>query len=271
MATNDVNLGVEKTPDKDSEIAELRKRLEAAEAKRVNDENSAYGRLAKEAELRKQRETELAETRRQLAEFQAKNARSALTPEQIEALGETGAAGVERLVEAKLAPLSAQQPGATDLSPVLSRIEEIERNMRAAQARQTYTNSLVTWAASNGMPDLFARLSKGGSLAEKWAAYAQQNPAAVAAFENGDTENTLAHVKLFLFEHPGLSQQAATPSASGGFAAPANPQTYGPQEWLKEVNALEERLATGQITRAEHAKGFAEANAKLSAAQKGQA
>lgn len=267
MAQNDISLGVAKAPDKDAEIAELKKRLEAAEAKRLNDESSAFGRLAKEAELRKQRELELAEANKALAEMRAKNARSVLTPEQIEALGQTGAEGVERLVEAKLAPLAnVPQPVAVDLAPIVGRLTAMEQELQRDRARKAYEASLVSWATQQGSPNLFARLSQGGDLSDKWAAFAQQNPGAVAAFESGDTGSTQAYVRLFMYENPGISQQAATPSASGGFAPTADSEAYGPAKWMADVRELDKQLETGQITKADHAKGFVAANAKLAAA-----
>ena len=267
MEQQGINLGVAKPQDKDAEIAKLREELAKAQAKRDNDERSAFGRLAAEAELRKQREQELNETKRQLAEIQAKNARGVLTQEQIEALGQTGAEGVERMIEAKMAPFSAVPPVQTDLAPVLSRLEAVEQMQRQAFQRQAYNANLVSWAAQGGVPNLFARLAPGGDLAEKWAAFAQQNPAAVSAYESGDTEATKVYVKLFMYENPGISQQAATPSAAGGFAAPADPNQYGPQNWLADTNALDAQLSSGQIKKAEYDKGYAEANAKLAASQ----
>lgn len=267
MEQTGINLGVTKPQDKDAELAELRKRLEAAEAKRANDESSAFGRLAKEAELRKQREAELAEAKRTLAELQARNARGVLTPEQIEALGPTGAEGVERMIDAKMAPFSAVPPAQADLAPVLSRLEAIEQMQRQNAQRQAYNANLVSWAAQSGAANLFARLAPGGDLADKWASFAQQNPAAVNAYESGDTEATKAYVKLFMYENPGISQQAATPSAAGGFAPPADSGQYGPQNWLADTNALDAQLAAGQLSQADHGKGYAEANAKLAASQ----
>ena len=268
MSEREVNLGVAKTQDKDAEIAKLREENQRLQAKRDNDEASAFGRLEVEAKLRKQRETELADVNRRLSEMQAKNARTVLTPEQIEALGPTGAEGVERMIEAKMAPFSsAQPPVQTDLAPVLSRLEAVENMQKQAFARQAYNSNLVTWAAEGGIPNLFARLAAGGDLSEKWAAFAQQNPRAVEAYESGDTEGTKAYVKLFMYENPGISQQAATPSAAGGFAPPAGTPQYGPQNWMDDTNALDARLLSRQITPAEHGKGYAEANAKLAASQ----
>jgi capsule polysaccharide export protein KpsE/RkpR len=267
MEQQGINLAVAKPQDKDAEIAKLREENQRLQAKRDNDERSAFGRLAAEAELRKQREQELADANRRLAEIQAKNARGVLTPEQIEALGQTGAEGVERMIEAKMAPFSAVPPAQADMAPFVSRLEAVEQMQRQAVQRQAYNANLVSWAAQSGSPNLFARLAPGGDLADKWASFAQQTPAAVTAYESGDTEATKAYVKLFLYENPGISQQAATPSAAGGFAAPADPNQYSPQTWLTETNALDARLSSGQIKKAEYDRGYAEANAKLAALQ----
>lgn len=266
MSTNDINLGVTKPQDKDAEIAKLREELSRAQAKQQNDESSAFGRLAKEAELRKQKEAELADTKRKLDELQAKNVRTVLTPEQLEALGETGAAGIEKIVEAKLAGLPPQFTPQSDPT-VLSRLEAIEQMQRQSAVRQAYNQNLMSWAAQGGMPNLFARLAPGGDLSEKWASFAQQNPSATQAYESGDTEATKAFVKLFMYENPGISQQAATPSAAGGFAASADPNQYSPQMWLQQTGELDAQLSRGQITKADWDKGYAGANAKLAALQ----
>ena len=264
MSQLDVNLGVAKPQDKDAEIAKLREELARAQAKQQNDESSAFGRLRAEAELRKQKEAELAEMKRKLDEMQAKNAKSVLTPEQIEALGDKGAEGVEKMIEAKMAAIAPAAPNAqADVTPILARLEAMER----AAVRQAYNANLVSWAAQSGTPNLFARLASGGDLADKWAAFAQQNPNAVAAYENGDTEATKAYVKLFMYENPGISQQAATPSAAGGFAAPADPNQYSSKMWLDETNALDAQLQSGQIKQAEWQKAYEAANAKLAAMQ----
>lgn len=267
MSTNDINLGVPKPQDKDAEIAKLREELARAQAKQQNDESSAFGRLAKEAELRKQKEAELADMKRKLAELQAQNVRTVLTPEQLEALGESGTSGVEKLIEAKLAGMQPQMTASPDLTPLVSRLEAIEQMQRQSVARQAYNNNLVSWAAQSGMPNLFARLAPGGDLSEKWAGFAQQNPSATMAYESGDTEATKAFVKLFLYENPGLSQQAATPSAAGGFATQVDPNAYSPQKWMQETNELDAQLSRGQITKADCDKGYAAANAKLAALQ----
>lgn len=266
MSTNDINLGVPKPQDKDAEIAKLREELQKAQAKRDNDEASAFGRLRAEAELRKQKEAELAEAQRKLAELQSHNVRNVLTPEQLEALGDTGTAGVEKIIEAKLAGLQPQHGIQADPA-ILSRLEAIEQMQRNTMARQAYNSNLVSWAAQSGMPNLFARLATGGDLSEKWAAFAQQNPSATQAWENGDTEATKAFVKLFIYENPGISQQAATPSAVGGFTASADPNQYSPAKWLQETNELDAQLSRGQIQKAEYDKGYASANAKLAALQ----
>lgn len=266
MNQHDIDLGVAKPQDKDAELAKLREEVAALKAKRDNDEASAFGRLRAEAELRKQKEQEAAELKRQLAEIQAKNAKSVLTPEQIEALGTTGAEGVEKMIEAKLAAVAPASPaGQVDFTPILARIEAMERAQQATSQRASYNASLVAWASQNGTPSLFARLAPGGDLSAKWAAFAQQNPSAVAAYENGDTEATKAYVKLFLYENPGIIQQTPTPSAAGGFAPPADPNQYSPATWLTETNALDAKLSAGQITKAEYDKGYADANAKLAA------
>jgi hypothetical protein len=267
MSTQDMNLGVTKPQDKDAEIAKLKEELAKAQSKQLNDEASAFGRLAKEAELRKQKEAELAETRRKLDELQAKNVRNVLSPEQLEALGDTGMSGVEKIIEAKLAALQPQIAPPLDQTAVISRLDAIEQMQRQSMARQAYTSSLMSWAAQSGMPNLFARLTTGGDLSDKWAAFAQQNPSVNTAWENGDTEATKAFVKLFLYENPGISQQAATPSAAGGFAQSADPNQYSPNAWLSETEALDAQLKTGQITKADWDKGYAEANAKLAALQ----
>lgn len=267
MSTTDINLGVPKTQDKDAEIAKLRAELEKATAKQQNDEASAFGRLRAEAELRKQREAELAETKRRLDELQATNVRAVLTPEQLEALGDSGTSGVEKIIEAKLAGIKPQFAIPPDQTAVLSRLEAIENMQRQSVARQAYNNSLLSWAAQGGMPNLFARLAPGGDLSEKWATFAQTNPSATQAYDNGDTEATKAFVKLFLYENPGISQQAATPSAAGGFTAPADPNQYSPAMWLQETNGLDSQLSKGTITKADYDKGYAAANAKLAALQ----
>jgi len=267
MSNSDINLGVPKTQDKDAEIAKLREDLARAQAKQQNDESSAFGRLAKEAELRKQKEAELAEVNRKLAELQARNVRTVLTPEQLEALGESGTSGVEKLIEAKLAGMQPQMTTSPDFAPVLSRLEAIENMQRQSVARQAFNNNLLSWAAQSNMPSLFARLAPGGDLSDKWATFAQQNPSATSAYENGDTEATKAFVKLFLYENPGLSQQAATPSAAGGFAVSADPNQYSPAKWLQETNELDAQLARGQIQKGDFDKGYAAANAKLAALQ----
>lgn len=270
MSTQDMNLGVTKPQDKDAEIAKLKEELAKAQSKQLNDEASAFGRLAKEAELRKQREQENAELKRKVDELQAQNVRNVLTSEELEALGDTGAEGVEKIVAAKLAALQQQHASQVDIAPLLSKLEAMEQAQRqliASNSRQAYTSSLMSWAAQSGMPNLFARLTTGGDLSDKWAAFAQQNPSVNTAWENGDTEATKAFVKLFLYENPGISQQAATPSAAGGFAQPADPNQYSPNAWLSETEALDVQLKTGQITKADWDKGYAEANAKLAALQ----
>lgn len=267
MNQNDVNLGAPKPQDKDAEIAKLREELAKAQAKQQNDESSAFGRLARESELRKQREAELAETKRKLEELQSQNVKTVLTPEQFEALGETGLSGVEKIVQTKLAGFQPQSPSATDLTPVISRLEAIEQMQRQSTQRQAYNSNLVSWAAQSGMPNLFARLAPGGDLSEKWAAFAQQNPSATMAYENGDTEATKAFVKLFLFENPGISQQTETPSASGGFATQTDPNQYSPAKWLAETNELDVQFSRGQISKADYDKAYVAANAKLAALQ----
>lgn len=267
MTNNDINLGVPKSQDKDAEIAKLREELAKAQAKQQNDESSAFGRLAKEAELRKQKEHELEEANRKLAEFQSRNVRTVLTPEELEALGESGTTGVEKLIGAKLAGMQPQSVASPDLTPVLSRLEAIENMQRQSAQRQAYNSNLMSWAAQGGMPNLFARLAPGGDLSEKWAAFANQNPSATQAYENGDTEATKAFVKLFMYENPGISQQTATPSAAGGFATQADPNQYSPAKWLQETNELDAQLSRGQIAKADHDKGYAAANAKLAALQ----
>ena len=267
MRTDDVNLGVPKAQDKDAEIAKLREELERAKAKQQNDESSAFGRLAKEAELRKQREAELAETKRKLDELQAKNVRNVLSPEQLEALGDTGMSGVEKIIEAKLAALQPQIAAPTDQTAVLSRLEAIENMQRQSMARQAYNSNLMSWAAQSGMPNLFARLAPGGDLSEKWAAFAQQNPSATLAYETGDTEATKAFVKLFIYENPGISQQTATPSAAGGFATTADPNAYTPAMFVRDTNELDSKYSKGTISKADYDKGYVEATAKLAASQ----
>ena len=267
MNQNDVNLGVPKPQDKDAEIAKLREDLARAQAKQQNDESSAFGRLAKEAELRKQKETELADANRKLAELQARNVRTVLTPEQLEALGETGTSGVEKLIEAKLAGMQPQNGLPTDLTPLVSRLEAIENMQRQSAQRQAFNSNLLSWAAQSGAPNLFARLAPGGDLSEKWAAFAQQNPSATQAYDSGDAEATKAFVKLFIYENPGLSQQAATPPAAGGFAVSADPNQYTQVKWLQETEALDAQVKSGQITEAQRLKGYAEASAKLAATQ----
>lgn len=267
MNQSDINLGVNKPQDKDAEIAKLREDLARAQAKQQNDESSAFGRLAKEAELRKQKEAELADVNRKLAELQSRNVRTVLTPEQSEALGETGLSGVEKLIEAKLAGMQPQNALPTDFAPVLSRLEAVENMQRQGAQRQAYISNLMSWAAQSGMPSLFARLAPGGDLSEKWAGFAQQNPSATQAWENGDTEATKAFVKLFMYENPGISQQAATPSAAGGFATQVDPNAYSPTMWLQETNGLDAQFKSGQITEADCKKGYATANAKLAAIQ----
>jgi len=267
MSNSDINLGVPKTQDKDAEIAKLREDLARAQAKQQNDESSAFGRLAKEAELRKQKEAELAEVNRKLAELQARNVRSVLTPEQLEALGDSGTSGVEKLIEAKLAGMQPQMTTSPDLTPLVSRLEAIENMQRQSVARQAFNNNLLSWAAQSNMPSLFARLAPGGDLSDKWATFAQQNPSATSAYENGDTEATKAFVKLFLYENPGLSQQAATPSAAGGFTTQVDPNQYSPQMFVRETDELDSKFSKGLITDAERNKGYQAANAKLAALQ----
>lgn len=261
-----VDLKAKSQMDKDAELARLREENARLQAKRDNDERSAFGRLEREAELRRQREAELADMRRRMAELEAKNAMAALPPESAEALGEAGVKGVRTLLDIERQRLP-ELPTAK-LEEMESRLSALQRQQEETLKRQAYNNALVTWAAQNGTPGLFARLGPGGDLGEKWAAFAQQNPGAVAAFENGDTEGTKAYVRLFMYENPGISQQAATPPQAGGFAAPAGGDAYGPQQWIAEIDELEKKLATGQISRQDHAKAFAEANAKLAAAQK---
>lgn len=266
MATNDVNLGAVAPQDKEAENAKLREELARLQAKRDNDEASAFGRLKAEAELRKQKETELAEARRKIAELQAANAKSVLSPEELETLGASGVSGVEKVIDAKIAPLMT--PASDSVTPLMSRLTALEAEMQKRAAREAYAQQLVGWAAANGAPGLMSRLSPGGDLADKWKAFAAQNPNAVRAYEAGDIETTQAYVKLFVFENPGISQQAATPSAAGGFAPPADSAQYGSNQWLADTAALDERRASGQITQADWAKGYAEANAKLAASQK---
>lgn len=267
MSQNDINLGVNKPQDKDAEIAKLREELARAQAKQQNDESSAFGRLAKEAELRKQREAELAEMKRKVDELQAQNVRKVLTPEELEALGDTGTAGVEKIIAAKMAAFQPQIVQQPDVTPVLSRLEALERQIQQSAQRQAFNSNLLSWAGQIGMPSLFARLAPGGDLSEKWAAFAQQNPSAPLAYENGDTEATKAFVKLFLYENPGISQQAATPSAAGGFAVSADPNQYTPQKFVQETDELDSKLRNGQISEADWSKGYAAANAKLAALQ----
>lgn len=265
MATHDVNLsGGTPSLDKDAEIARLREENARLAAKRDNDESSAFGRLAREAELRKQREAELAEANRKVAEFQAKSARSVLTQEQLDVLGEVGAAGVESIAKAVVAPFAAP----TDSAAVLERLQNLERAQQLAAARSAYNQRLVSWATQNGAPNLLSRLSPGGDLAGLWATFAQQNPGAVAAFESGDVESTQAFVKLFMYENPAISQQSATPAASGGFEATGTSRQYGPSEWMAETAALDAQRESGQITQADWSKGYVAANAKLAATQK---
>jgi len=265
--STEINLGVTKPQDKDAELAMLREKLARAEAKQLNDESSAFGRLAKEAELRKQKETELAETKRKLAELQAQNVRTVLTPEQLEALGERGTEGVEKLIEAKLAGMQPQFVAPIDQTAVLSRLEAVENMQRQSIQKQAFNSNLLSWAAQGGMPNLFTRLAPGGDLSEKWATFAQQNPSATQAYDAGDAEATKAFVKLFIYENPGISQQTATPSAAGGFTVSADPNQYSPAKWLQETNELDAQLARGQIAKAEFDKGYAAANAKLAATQ----
>lgn len=268
MATEDINLGTAKSQDKDAEIARLREENQRLLAKRDNDERSAFGRLTAEAELRKQREAELAETKRKLAELQSKNVEASLTPAQIEALGQDGVGAVQAIIGMSVPQRG--EPGQTtgELAEIKSKLAALEQMQQHNALRQAHNAGLVSWAAQSGVPNLFARLAPGGDLAEKWAAFAQQNPKAVEAHESGDTEATKAYVKLFMYENPGITQQAATPSAAGGFASLADSGQYGPQNWLADTNALDERLSTGQISREEYGKGYAEANAKLAASQK---
>ena len=183
-------------------------------------------------------------------------------------LTKIGLTAVEKIIEAKLAGLHIQQPPvATDQTPILSRLEAIERMQQQSMQRAAYTSNLLSWAAQGGMPNLFARLAPGGDLSEKWAAFAQQYPNATAAYDNGDTEGTKAFVKLFLYENPGISQQAATPSAAGGFAAPADPNQYTPQMFIRETDELDSKFSQGLISEADRTKGYAAANAKLAALQ----
>lgn len=265
---NEVNLAGKTGQDKDvaAELQRLREENARLQAKRDNDERSAFGRLEREAELRRQRESELAEMRKKMAELEQKNLYAALPTAAAEALGEAGVAGVKAIVDRSL-PASVDLSG--ELAAIKARQEAAERELQSMKTRAAYNNELVSWAAKNGAAGLLPRLSPSGDLADKWAAFAQQYPGAVAAYDSGDAPATEAYLKLFMLENPGLSQQTATPSASGGFAAPVDSTAYGPQQWLAEVNELEQKLGAGQITRAEHAKGFAAANAKLAAAQKG--
>lgn len=265
--STEINLGVTKPQDKDAELAKLREELARAQAKQLNDESSAFGRLAKEAELRKQKEAELAETKRKLAELQAQNVRTVLTPEQSEALGESGLTGVEKLIEAKLAGMQPQLGNPLDQTAVLSRLEAVENMQRQSIQKQAFNSNLLSWAAQSGMPNLFTRLAPGGDLSGKWAEFAQQNPSATQAYDAGDAEATKAFVKLFIYENPGISQQAPTPSAAGGFAVSADPNQYSPATWLAETNALDAQLSKGQISKADFDKGYAAANAKLATLQ----
>ena len=266
MAEQDVNLSGKTGQDKEmaEELRRLREENARLQAKRENDESSAFGRLARESELRRQREQENEQLRQRMAELEQKNLLAALPPDAAEALGAAGVAGVKAIVDRSL-------PAVSDPSGKLSELEARLAAAEAAQrdfiARKTYTDSLVSWAAQSGMPGLFARLMPGGDLRDKWAAFAQQYPGALAADKSGDTEGVKAYVKLFLHENPGFSQTAGTPPPSGGFAPPADPKAYGPQQWLAEVNALEAGLMNGTVSKADHAKGVREANAKLAAAQ----
>ena len=267
MATEDVNLGVQKPQDSTAELARLREENARLQAKRDNDERSAFGRLSAEAELRKQREAELAEAKRQLAELQSKNITASLTHEQVEALGHEGVGAVKAIVDMSIRPQAPAAEGGDKFSLLESKLAALEQMQKQNADRQRYNSGLVSWAAANGAPALFARLAPGGDLADKWAAFAAQNPGAVAAYENGDTDATKSYVKLFMYENPGISQQTATPSASGGFSPVAESGQYGPQSWMADTNSLDGKLAAGQISGAEHAKGYAEANAKLAESQ----
>ena len=261
----DVNLSGTPAQDVNAELARLREENARLQAKRDNDERSAFGRLEHEANLRRQRETELADMRKKMAELEQKNFMASLPPEATETLGEKGIVGVKAMIDKSLAgSVSASE----ELAAIKQRLEQTEKTQQAFIARQSYNANLMSWANQVGAAGLLPRLGPSGDLKDKWAGFAQQYPGAVEAYERGDVEATKAYVKLFMHENPGLSQQTATPSASGGFAPPADSSVYGSQQWLAEVNELERQLDTGQITRADHAKGFAAANAKLAASQK---
>lgn len=268
MGMQDVNLKVEKPQDKDAEIARLRQEVERLQAKRDNDENSAFHRLRKTADEMKSVQAELAEARRKIAELQSKNVTAALTPEQLEALGQDGVKAVKAMIDMSVPQPAAVPQSSDEVSALRAELESFKLENQRQMLRQAYNANLVSWAAAEGQPGLFARLAPGGDLAEKWAAFAQRFPGAVAAYDSADTEGTKAFVRLFLYENPVVSQQTVTPSASGGFAPPADPNVYTPQMWKTDTDALDEARAARRISEADYMKGYAEANAKLSAGRK---
>lgn len=258
-----------KGEDMAAELARLREENAKLQAKRDNDERSAFGRLEKEAEQRRKVEQEAAEMRRKIAELEAKNAYAALPPDSAEALGEAGVRGIRTLLDSERERFAQAIP-LDKFATIEARLEAAERQQLEQASflkRQSYNSILTSWAASAGMPGLFTRLAPGGDLSEKWAQFAAARPGVQVAFESCDTEGTKDYVQLFLYANPGLQQAVASPSQSGGFAAPLDPNAYTIDQWRADTRKLDEDAEAGRITMRQHAEGTAAATAKLAASE----
>ena len=268
---NDVDLKVKANVDeREAEIARLREEVARLQSKHDNDERSAFGRLEKEAELRKQREREIEEMRKKMAEFEAAQVEKTLTPEQLEALGTDGVRAVRAIVE-KTVPVPPANPFGGDKQTELeARLAALEAATRADAMRRSYSAGVGAYATAMGVQNILPRLSEAGDLAERWKTFVVSQPGLQQSLDSFDVNATNMALQLFLYRNPDIASPAPTPSQAGGFAAGAAAPAYGMAEWTADTMKLDADFKAGKISQEAQYKGFLEASAKLAAAQKRQ-
>lgn len=268
---NDVDLKVKATVDeRDAELARLREEVARLQRKRENDENSAFGRLEREAEMRKQRERELEEMRKKVAEFEAAQVEKTLSPEQLEALGTDGVRAVQSIVQKTVTVPPANPFGGDKQTEIEQRIAAMEAAMQADARRRAYSAGVGAYASAMGVQNLLPRLSEGGDLGERWKSFVMGQSGLQQSLDAMDVNATNMALQLFLYSNPDIASPVPTPSQAGGFAAGAAAPAYGMAEWSADTKKLDDDFKAGKISQQEQYKGFLAASAKLAAAQKRQ-
>lgn len=254
--------------ERDAELQRLREENARLAQKRDNDERSAFGRLEKEAELRKQREHELEEMRRRLAELEAAQVERSLTPAQLDALGTDGVSAVRAIVE-KTVPRPATVPDGSDKAREMEeRLARLEQSALLENARRSYSAGVAAYAHGLGVGPLLPRLAEGGDLGERWKAFVGTQPDLQSKLDAMDLGATNMALHLFLYQNPDIASPAPSPSEAGGFPPSGGAPAYGQTEWLADTARLDSEYKAGRLTLDQVSKGYADATAKLSAAQK---